>query len=56
MQYTVTAKNGNRIVHKIETDSYDDAMDFLDQYIDSYGHFLKIEMLDKNSYGKGRSR
>jgi hypothetical protein len=53
-RYTVTAKStrqGNKIIHRYETNNYDSAMDMLDTYLDNYGH-LKVEMIDTQVYGR----
>ena len=48
-RYTITAKQGNKIVHRYETDDSDAIQDMLDTYLENYSH-LKIEMIDTKMY------
>ena len=54
-RYTITAKQGNKIVYRYDTDDYDAIQSMLDTYIENYGH-LKIEMIDTQMYGPKANR
>ena len=54
-RYTITAKQGNKIVHRYDTNDYDAIQSMLDTYIENYRH-LKIEMIDTQMYGPKANR